>query len=163
MRYLIKFLNQTYYSNFYCVQQLKTRKWRPEWPSGASVLLSVSTIVFNKNIKFRDSMSYFQRIRSRYFLVFGHTRILLMSRKYSGLHKMHSQDGEWHVHGEEMRRRAFARGNYERKFTDLWQILRQHSIQVDFRAPLFRVRSSLLPEKRRLNTWTTDHVCDTVL
>ena len=96
-------------------------------------------------------MSYFQRIRSRYFLVFGHTRILLMSRKYSGLHKMHSQDGEWHVHGEEMRRRTFARGNYERKFTDLWQILRQHSIQVDFRAPLFRVRSSLLPEKRRLN------------
>ena len=78
-------------------------------------------------------MSYFQRIRSRYFLVFGHTRILLMSRKYSGLHKMHSQDGEWHVHGEEMRRRAFARGNYERKVTDLWQILRQHSIQVDFR------------------------------
>ena len=46
---------------------------------------------------------------------------------------MHSQDGEWHVHGEEMRRRAFARGNYERKVTDLWQILRQHSIQVDFR------------------------------
>ena len=98
-------------------------------------------------------MSYFQRIRSRYFSVFGHTRILLMSRKYSGLHKMHSQDGEWHVHGEEMRRRAFARGNYERKFTDLWQILRQHSIQVDFRAPLFRVRSSLLHEKRRLKTW----------
>ena len=32
---------------------------------------------------------------------------------------MHSQDGEWHVHGEEMRRRAFARGNYERKVTDL--------------------------------------------
>ena len=31
-----------------------------------------------------------------------------------------------------MRRRAFARGNYERKVTDLWQILRQHSIQVNF-------------------------------
>ena len=56
-----------------------------------------------------------------------------MSRKYSGLQKMHSQDGEWHVHGEEMRPRAFARGNYERKVSDLWQILRQHSIQVDFR------------------------------
>ena len=36
------------------------------------------------------------------------------------------------MHGEEMRRRAFARGNYERKVTDLWQMLRQHSIQVDF-------------------------------
>ena len=36
------------------------------------------------------------------------------------------------MHGEEMRRRAFAIGNYERKVTDLWQMLRQHSIQVDF-------------------------------
>ena len=88
-------------------------------------------------------MSYFQ-IATFWFLV---------TREYRSCHEIQAfiRCTRHKVSDTCTEKKCGGGGNYERKVTDLWQILRQHSIQVDF-PPLYRVRFSLLPEKRQLNT-----------
>ena len=73
--------------------------------------------------------------------------------KYSGPKKVNSGESKRHAHGRDMLWRNLTKGQYENRVTAPWEIMRQHSAEVDFRLSF---------ESDRWFTCAADHVRDVI-